>query len=367
MEAVVGDHREGRFFESLGAEWIARNLQPMRRALPDPIIMDWNSTVQPKSGHEDGAEIGYNPGKAGRRSYHALLGVIAHIRLCPVYRFRSGDTVTATQWHEAMNEAQRWLGERKIWLNRVDSGLGHDVIMSWHEEPADGPTYPFELRLTNLVRFALCQVGEDEWLGSASYESCQIPEGSIQLTGWKSPRRVIFARTLLSVIRAACNSEFCDGKKHEFAVCVSDLPESANAWQIHDLYRKRSDTENIVGELKKQWGFGGFCAKSRSAPELPTRLLLHVCNLWTLFVRSIVQQKHTEAKRGRRRFLVIAAGLVESARRNELKVSIKGSWVDRLREGYTRITEWIRTTEPQLKFQMLASDFDLANAATSGP
>ena len=42
-----------------------------------------------------------------------------------------------------------------------------------------------------------------------------------------------------------------------------------------------------------------------------TRLLLLVYNLWTLFVRFIVPQKHTEAKRGRRWFLLIAARLVE--------------------------------------------------------
>jgi hypothetical protein len=97
MESVVGDDTVRRFFKSvdpaLGAEWIARNVQPMWRALPDPIIMDWDSTVQPKYGHQEGAGIGYNPGKPGRRSFHPLLGVIAHTRLCPVYRFRAGDTV----------------------------------------------------------------------------------------------------------------------------------------------------------------------------------------------------------------------------------------------------------------------------------
>ena len=57
-----------------------------------------------------------------------------------------------------------------------------------------------------------------------------MAEGSIQLTGWKSPRRVIFARTLLGVIRAASNAEFWDRNKHEFAVYVTNLPESFNPW-----------------------------------------------------------------------------------------------------------------------------------------
>lgn len=371
MESVVGDDTVRRFFKSvdpaLGAEWIARNAEPMWRALPEPIIMDWDSTVQPKYGHQDGAEVGYNPGKPGRRSFHPLLGVIAHTRLCPAYRFRAGDTVTATEWHEAMHDAQRWLGERKVWLNRGDLGLGHDAIMSWHEESVERPKYLFKLKLTNLVRAALCRVREEAWQGAARHEACQVAEGRIQLTGWKTARRVIFARTLLGVLRAPENAEFWDRHKHEFAVYVTNLPESFNPWQIQQLYRERADTENVFDELKNQWGFSGFCAKSRATTELAARLLLLVYNLWVLFVRFIVPQKHTEAKRGRRWFLLIAARLVQSGRQKEMQVSISGGWADQLRTGYTRITEWLRTTAPQLKYRMTADDHDLANVAPSTP
>jgi hypothetical protein len=52
MVSVVGDGTVRRFFKSvdpvLGAEWIARNIKPMGGALSDRIIMDWDSTVQPK-------------------------------------------------------------------------------------------------------------------------------------------------------------------------------------------------------------------------------------------------------------------------------------------------------------------------------
>jgi hypothetical protein len=138
------------------------------------------------------------------------------------------------------------------------------------------------------VRSALCRVREDDWQGSASHDACQIAEGRIQFTGWKSARRVIFARTLLGVIRAPDNAEFWDRNKHEFAVYVTNLPESINGWQIQELYRQRADVENVFDELKNQWGFSGFCAKSRATTELAARLLLLVYNLWVLFVRFIV-------------------------------------------------------------------------------
>jgi hypothetical protein len=133
---VVGDDTVRRFFKSvdpaLGTEWIARHAKPMWGALPDTVILDWDSTVQPKYGHQEGAERGYNPSKPGRRSFHPLLAIVAKTRLGAVYRFRAGDTVSASPWHEAMADAERWLGERQVSLNRGDLGFGHDAIMAWH-------------------------------------------------------------------------------------------------------------------------------------------------------------------------------------------------------------------------------------------
>ena len=105
----------------------------------------------------------------------------------------------------------------------------------------------------------------------------------------------------------------------------------------------------MFDELKNQWGFSGFCAKARATTELAARLLLMVYNLWVLFVRFIVPHKHTEAKSGRRWFLLIAARLVQSGRQKEVQVSIRGGWAEQLRDGYLRLHEWIRTTAPQLK------------------
>jgi hypothetical protein len=353
LESVVSDDTVRRFFASidpgLGAEWIARQVQPLWRALPARIILDWDSTVLTKYGHQEGAEVGYNPTKPGRRSLHPLLAVVAGTRLCPVYRFRSGDTVSASQWLGAMEDAQRWLGEQKVWLNRGDLGFGQDAVMTWHEEQPDRPHYLFKLKLSSRVRAALHAVKDEAWQGPAAMGAWQLAEGQVQLTGWKQPRRVVFARQLQGSVPSEKNGEFWDLNKHEFAVYVTNLPEEYTCWQIQIMYRERADVENVFDELKNQWGFGGFSAKSRATSELAARLLLVVYNLWVLFVRFIEPQKHTEAKRGRRWFLLIAARLVQSGRQKEVQVSIRGGWAEQLRTGYTRLHQWISTTAPQLK------------------
>ena len=191
LEAVVGDDPVRRFFQSvdpaLGAEWIARHAQPMWGALPHTVILDWDSTVQPKYGHQEGAEIGYNPSTPGRRSFHPLLAVVAKTRLCPVYRFRAGNTVSASQWHEAMADAERWLGDRQVSLNRGDLGFGHDAIMAWHEAAPARPKYLFKLKLTRLVRTALHQVKESDWQGPALLAPARWPRLGSNSPAGKAP------------------------------------------------------------------------------------------------------------------------------------------------------------------------------------
>lgn len=353
MEAVVGDDTVRRFFKSVdpvvGAEWIARQAQPLWGALPVQTILDWDSTVQPKYGHQEGAERGYNPTKPGRRSFHPLLAVVARTRLCPAYRFRAGDTVTATQWAQTMEDAQRWLGDHPVWLNRGDLGLGQEAVMAWHEAQPERPKFLFKLKLTKGVRAGLHAVPPERWQGPGQRGAWQVAEGMLQLQGWTRARRVIFARCLQGEMPGPECGEFWDQTKHEFAVYVTNLGEDYNAWQIQQLYRDRADVENVFDELKNQWGFSGFCAKSRATTELAARLLLLVYNLWVLFVRFIVPHKHTEAKRGRRWFLLIAARLVQSGRQKEVQISIRGGWAEQLRDGYLRLHDWIRTTAPQLK------------------
>jgi hypothetical protein len=187
-----------------------------------------------------------------------------------------------------MEDAQRWLGDQKVWLNRGDLGFGQDAVMSWHEEKPDRPHYLFKLKLSSRVRAALHAVKEEAWQGPATQGAWQLAEGEVQLTGWKRSRRVVFARQFQGVVASEKNGEFWDLTKHEFAVYVTNLPETYTCWQIQIMYRERADVENVFDELKNQWGFSGFSAKSRATSELAARLLLVVYNLWVLFVRFIL-------------------------------------------------------------------------------
>lgn len=269
--------------------------------------------MQPQSGPPEGAERGDNPTKPGRRSFHPLLAVIAGTRLCPAYRFRSGDTVRATQWQAAMSDAQRWLGPQKVWLNRGDLGLGHEAVKRWHETGDGRPEDLCKLKLSPGVRRQALAVPEAAWPGPATVGAWPVAEVKRRLFGWTAERRVVLARCRQGEVSAAHAGTFWDECRHEDAAYVTSLAqERCNAWQIMALDRQRADTENVFDELKNPWGFSGFCARKRAITELAARRL----------------------QRGRQK---------------ELQLALSGGWLEKPKDGYRRLHEWIHSTAPQLK------------------
>ena len=65
MKAVVSDDTLRRFFKSMdetqAAEWVARSNARLLTLLPARLILEWDSTVITKYGHQEGAQKGYNP------------------------------------------------------------------------------------------------------------------------------------------------------------------------------------------------------------------------------------------------------------------------------------------------------------------
>jgi hypothetical protein len=359
LERVVSDDTLRRFVASVpeaeGAAWVAGAAQRLWGALPQKLILDWDSTVQTKYGQQEGAAAGYNPQKRGRKSFHPLLAVAAGTRLCPYYRFRSGDTVTATQWESAMEECQSWLGQARVWLNRGDLGLGHERVCAWHEAQTGRPHYLFRLKLTANVKRAIAAVAETDWQGPARLGVLQVAEVNLRLPDWSRSRRVVVGRRCLGEVSKDVAGTFWDETRHEFEAYVTSLPTGeVNAWQIIELYRQRADTENVFDELKHQWGLEGFCSRKRNATALAARLGLLIYNLWHLFLRLLEPGRHVESAGGRRWFLLIAARLVQSGRQKTLQVSVSGKWWQQLQAGYQRVCAWLAATAPQLKTEMLA-------------
>jgi len=70
---------------------------------------------------------------------------------------------------------------------------------------------------------------------------------------------------------------------YEYAVLVTSLSDGMVTIAQH--YRDRADSENIFGELKNQWEWGGFTTHNLKHCRIMSRNVALIYNGWNLFVR----------------------------------------------------------------------------------
>ena len=102
QSAAAGDDEDGergrgaprawsRSTAAKGEKWMGEHLlHCVRPLLSEPWILDVDTTVKPLYGHQEGAEVGYNPGKRGRPSHSLHTYLMANVRLVLEVEVRSG-------------------------------------------------------------------------------------------------------------------------------------------------------------------------------------------------------------------------------------------------------------------------------------
>lgn len=363
MKRVSGEDAFPRMIKKLEKgevrKWIGWTERELYGALPREFVADWDSTVTTRYGHQEDTEVGYNPQKPGRRSHHPLLCVVAGSRLTLHMEWRKGNEVSAGGWQEAMEKlwAHPTIRER-LKLNRGDKSFGQEKIMLWHEQEKIRPKYLFSLRLSPNVKRALVKVPWAYWEGKPTHGMEVIAESELQLEGWSCQRRVVFARTMKPRGERSPQAEFWGIPEEEVHAYVTNLTrDEASPEQVVLMHRKRGDAENVFDELKNQWGFRGFCSTRSIVTETSARLLLLTYNLWSLFVVLLTGEKHREAITSRRDFLLMAAQVIQSGRQKKVKIAVPKKWWKSLRSAYTRLSQWLSQTAPQLDLQAQMSRY----------
>ena len=109
-------------------------------ALRHPWIMDMDATVKPLYGHQEGAEIGYNPHKPGRPSHvhHSLF--VRGLRLVLDVEVHSGKQTSATHGREDWVAATVAGGE--VARGRTEGGAVRAVKVGCKREATQEPATP---------------------------------------------------------------------------------------------------------------------------------------------------------------------------------------------------------------------------------
>jgi hypothetical protein len=365
MNKVVSDDSARRALhkinEACGISWLQKHLlscyEPL---LKTPWILDADVTVKPLYGHQEGAEIGYNPQKPGRPSHTYHTYMIANLRLVLDVEVQAGNQSHSNDSLPGLIALLKRLpADGKPQFVRGDIGYGTDKFMKQME--ALDQAYLFKLKKMKNVKSL---IDKHHCLGEWGYinKEWEAKEDLLQLQGWEKERRVVMVRRSLSADKiygiefekeGQQNLAFVEGpenlKAYEYSVLVTDLDDDLLTIFYH--YRDRADCENNFDEMKNQWGWGGFTTKQLKSCQFMARMIALIYNWWNLFVRLAIPEKHHEAITSRPLLLTSVGRLTESGRQKKLVITNTHGDITKLQKAYQRLVHFfneLKSNAPQL-------------------
>jgi len=365
MTKVVSDDSARRALKKIdeksGIQWLQKHLQSSYEPLlKTPWILDADVTVKPLYGHQEGAEIGYNPHKPGRPSHTYHTYMMANLRLILEVEVQAGDQSHSNYSLPGLVALLKRLpADGKPEFVRGDIGWGTDNAMTQLEEI--GQKYLFKLRKSQKVKELIYK---HHSLGEWGYinKEWEAKEDTLQLSGWGKTRRVVVVRRRLSnehIVGIEYPQDgqqrlaFIDGpediRAYEYSVLVTDLNDSILTIFYH--YRDRADCENNFDEMKNQWGWGGYTTKKIKSCQFMARMIALICNWWNLFVRLAIPEKHHEAITSRPLLLSSIGRLTEHGRQKRMVITSTHGDIEKLRSAYERLIQFfkdLKANAPQL-------------------
>jgi Transposase DDE domain group 1 len=291
-------------------------------------ILDMDATIKPLYGHQEGAEIGYNPHKPGRASHALHTYWVGNLRLVLDVQLHSGKEHSSGHAKAGLAQLLDELGPRGPALVRGDSGYGNQDIIEVCEQR--GRRYLLRLRKTaNVKRLVQRLMTRQDWTAACDLsQGWQAIESSLKLQGWSKERRVVVLRRRIKdeVIATRTRNKPGNGQQM-LALCFDEVQENTQLWEytvlvtdvayelaaIGQLYRDRCDCENGFDELKNQWGWGGFTTQDMHRSEVTARAVALVYNWWSWYVRAANPQVRREALTSRPLLLAAVGRAVHTA------------------------------------------------------
>jgi hypothetical protein len=336
--------------ETKGLAWLQNHLDYCTSPLlSEAWVLDMDSTVKTLYGHQEGAEVGYNPHKPGRPSHAYHTYMLSSLRLVLRVDVLPGDEYNVAHATDGLWTLLAQLGPaRRPALLRGDKSWGIERVMARAEQ--NGLGYLFRLRMTLNVKRSLARaMHQADWADAG--QGWQGKETMLRLQGWSRHRRIILLRRKLARDVAMTDRAnpaqlllgFAevgpDKELWEYAALVTSLDNEILT--LGQLYRDRADAENVFDELKNQWGWGGFTTRDLARCRLLAGTVALVYNWWSLFARLADPEHHREAITARPLLLSAIARRTQHAGQVTLTISSTHGMRDKARAAYVRIAGFL--------------------------
>lgn len=292
------------------------NQQVIAPQLPSKLFLDLDSTVETVYGNQQGAEVGANSHKPGRKSYHPLLAFEGQSRLCLNAVLRAGNVHSSRNADTFVRETFDLLGDRPIQYARFDKGFGGEDFYRLWEDRKIG--YVGKLKWTQRLQgeVKLCRYWErfvdDDW----------IIEGITMIykaTSWHKPRRIAIIRKAKRFDHDQTQMIFETDWQYE-AIVTNLEWEPIDIWRF---YNQRACMENYIKEAKQGFSINRIATGDFIANEIDLLIKLLAYNLYERFKKDCcepIHQGYTIA-RFRLEFFQCAATLIQHSRQVILKLA----------------------------------------------
>jgi hypothetical protein len=373
INRIVSSDSARRAFTATDAQqcedWqLKQLLQTYEPLLAEPYIVDVDVSVVPLYGHQEGAVKGYNPKKPGRPSHAYHIYFIANVRVVLDVELRPGNETAGCYSQPALWKLLDPLPNRlRPKLIRGDVGYGNESMMRACEER--DASFLFKVSRSQPVKSLIARVEKErpEWTDAGGgWSGC---ESVLKLDSWSRERRAIILRrpvgkkseldkpkALPECASTPSQGEFAfvelatkDAGDYEYVVLVTNL--ELPILSVAQLYRERADCENVIDELKNQWGWSGFTTKDLKRSQIMARLICQVYNWWNIYARLAIPDKHAEAITSRPLLWDAVGRLVRSSGQRLLRLSSVNARAEQIKQTMRKISAFLQSvfsTAPQL-------------------
>lgn len=286
----------------------------------DHFVLEFDSSVETVYGHQEGAQVGPNPHKPGRASYHPLFARERMTDLVVNHQLRPGDTNSASGavgfLHRTIDVLRDAKAEARI-LARLDSGFETDDILSALERRGVG--YVVKARATWDVSSTAAALGDRAWktVEHDGEGTIQVAEFTWRRSVWTRPRRFVVSRRRDF---DSVTGHLFDEHSWSYALFVTNLEWAPD--EIARFYDKRADVERSIDELKNDLSIDHIPTSSFAANAADLTIKVLARNLLVLYRDEELELGDRQrVSTLRRRFVAVAARVVRHAGRTLLRLA----------------------------------------------
>lgn len=288
--------------------------------LPKPrtsLTFDLDSVVLVIYGKHQRAQVGYNPKKPGRRSYHPLLCFEAHLQEFWHGSLRPGNVFTSTGAipfiKVCLSKVPKTIPRSRIRF-RADSGFFKKKVIEWLDQEGYGYAIVAKEYPTIKVRARSCRFKKlrNGW---------EVGEFRYPPHRWEKAHRFVVVRRPIpeDPIEAQQLTLFKD-QKYAYHVLVTNL--KTHPWRGWRFYAKRATVEKNVRELLYDYPLGKIPTEDWVANVAFFQILLFAYNIVHWFKRLCLPKEYLykTLETIRTDFLVLPAKLNKVRGRNIIRL-----------------------------------------------